>query len=199
MVSLSKTLSYLLRHGAQKERLPILPDGRIAVDELLRHKNLRGATVEDVCKVVAENDKQRFSVDKDDSGRLFIRANQGHSIQVPELELQAVTNASELPICLHGTSMQAWHLIRTQGLKRGNRNHIHFAAGKFGTVTSGVRKGCEVLIYVDVPKAMQAGITFFQSANGVILSEGLREGILPPEFFLKAETPTGQPLQLASK
>jgi RNA:NAD 2'-phosphotransferase (TPT1/KptA family) len=34
-VQISKTLSYLLRHGAQKERLPIRPDGFVRVRDLV--------------------------------------------------------------------------------------------------------------------------------------------------------------------
>ena len=35
-VRLSKTLSYILRHGAQKEGIPIRPDGYVKVDDLVR-------------------------------------------------------------------------------------------------------------------------------------------------------------------
>jgi len=35
-VQLSKTLSYLLRHGAEKEGLPIRSDGYVKVEDLVR-------------------------------------------------------------------------------------------------------------------------------------------------------------------
>jgi 2'-phosphotransferase len=35
-VQLSKTLSYLLRHGAEKEKLPIRDDGYVRVRDLVR-------------------------------------------------------------------------------------------------------------------------------------------------------------------
>ena len=53
------------------------------MDEILKktHK-LHGFTEEDVVKVVRDNDKQRFATEREDSGRLKIRANQGHTIEV---------------------------------------------------------------------------------------------------------------------
>lgn len=58
---------------------------------------------------------------------------------------------------IHGTSKSAYRFIQTQGLSRMNRNHIHFAAGLShdAKVISGIRQSAEVLIYLDVRKAMQ--------------------------------------------
>ena len=41
----------------------------------------RGYSEEDVRRVVADNEKQRFAL-KEESGRLWVRANQGHSMEV---------------------------------------------------------------------------------------------------------------------
>jgi len=43
---------------------------------------MHGYTIEDVKRIVKSNDKQRFSLEEDQDGRLKIRANQGHSIEV---------------------------------------------------------------------------------------------------------------------
>jgi 2'-phosphotransferase len=52
------------------------------VDEILRYvKKLNGFKIEDVKRVVESNDKKRFSLENEE-GRLKIRANQGHSIEV---------------------------------------------------------------------------------------------------------------------
>ena len=53
------------------------------MDEILKKtQKLHGFTEEDVMKVVQNNDKQRFATEREDSGRLKIRANQGHTIEV---------------------------------------------------------------------------------------------------------------------
>ena len=47
----------------------------------------------------------------------------------------------------------------------------------------GMRTSSQILIFISLQKALDAGITFFMSDNGVILTEGDDEGFLRPEFF----------------
>lgn len=133
-------------------------DGFVYVEDLLAHQQFRSFSVEDVQRVVANNDKQRFKLQTHpDDGRLQIRANQGHSVQVSlvqtsvcrayyscikltsrlhifqvsDLELKQV--APDDPDCpkeaVHGTYMKHWPSIRSQGLSRMNRTHVHLAPG----------------------------------------------------------------------
>lgn len=186
---LSKTMSFLLRHGAEKLRLPMLPGGFIYVDDLLNYNDLRGYSPEDVRRVVAENDKKRFYLAEDpETGRLKVRANQGHTFEVADLELEEITNADQFPNVIHGTYTQSWNSIKSQGLKRMGRNHIHFAPGEPGSdgVISGMRGSCDVLIYIDLQKALNDGIKFYRSANNVILSPGDEKGTLLPKYFANA-------------
>ena len=55
-----------------------------------------------------------------------------------------------------------------------------------------MRSSSEVLIYIDVAKAMAAGHKFFRSANGVVLSEGDDNGFIPPEYFARIELIQGE-------
>ena len=48
-----------------------------------------------------------------------------------------------------------------------------------------MRTSSRILIYVDVAKALEAGIKFWLSDNGVVLTEGNEDGRLPVEFFEK--------------
>lgn len=81
-VKLSKSLSYILRHGAAKEDIQIDEGGFAFVDDILARPNLRRFTSADVERVVANNDKQRFAMTTDSvTGRLKIRANQGHTME----------------------------------------------------------------------------------------------------------------------
>ena len=71
----------------------------------------KNATKEDIERVVANNDKQRFAL-KDDKGMLYIRANQGHTMDVTGLELEEIHSAVEAPVVVHGTYRKAFDAIR---------------------------------------------------------------------------------------
>jgi 2'-phosphotransferase len=82
--------------------------------------------------------------------------------------------------------MEAWESIVGQGLKRMQRNHIHFASGLPGKdgVISGMRKSCQVYIYLNAKKCAEDGIVFFRSDNGVLLTAGINDsGTLPVCYF----------------
>jgi len=57
---------------------------------------------------------------------------------------------------IHGTYYRFWNAIKSNGLSRMRRNHIHFATGLPGDsqVISGMRQSAQVLIYIDVRKAI---------------------------------------------
>ena len=187
-VKLSKLLSYTLRHGAAEMNLRMKSNGYVSVDDILNHKKFRGYTFSMLQSVVQNNDKKRFEIAETD-GQLFIRATQGHTIKTisdDEL-LQEITDPEEIPICIHGTYKNCIGSIMKTGLNKMSRNHIHMATDvpNGEHVISGARTNVQILIYIDVPKAMNAGIRFFRSNNGVILSPGLADGSIPSEYFSK--------------
>jgi len=184
-VKLSKALSWLLRHNAESEGFTLLAGGFLPVSDILKHRRFVGYTKEDVEVVVKNCVKQRFALKEDNDGRLLIRANQGHSIQTVDVELEEISHSSEAPKVIHGTNFKAWEAIKNLGLSKMNRNHIHFAAGEPGEegVISGMRSSAPVFIYIDVEKAMNDGIKFFKSANNVILSPGNGDGFIMPQYF----------------
>ncbi|XP_061900203.1 tRNA 2'-phosphotransferase 1 isoform X2 [Entelurus aequoreus] len=190
-VRLSKSLSYALRHGASQMGLHLSSDGFLYVEDLLAHPQFRWYKLEDVQRVVATNDKQRFKLcPHPEDGRLQIRANQGHTMQVTDLELKPVLAGS--PDCpaeaVHGSYMHNWTSIRQHGLSRMRRTHIHLAPGlpEEHGVISGMRKDCDLAVFIQVPEALADGIQFFWSENHVLLTPGDAEGKLPPKYFSRA-------------
>uniref|UniRef100_A0A670ZIU7 2'-phosphotransferase n=1 Tax=Pseudonaja textilis TaxID=8673 RepID=A0A670ZIU7_PSETE len=172
---------------------PFVPeslDGFVDLGEILRLPQFKAWSEEDVKRVVETNEKQRFALCRHpSSGHLQIRANQGHSIQVPELELTPLQDLQDFPETVaHGTLLRHWPAIRQRGLSRMGRTHIHLAPGLpgDGDVLSGMRNSSEVAIILDIPKALADGIPFFRSANGVILSPGNADGLLLPRYFSRA-------------
>ncbi|XP_063280919.1 tRNA 2'-phosphotransferase 1 isoform X2 [Prinia subflava] len=165
-VRLSKALSYVLRHGAAAEGLPMGPDGFVEVGALLRLRRFAGVSEGDVRRVVAADPKGRFALRPDP---LRVRANQGHSLPVPELELTPLRTPGALPPTLaHGTRRRLWAPIRAGGLRPMGRQHLHLAGGLPGD-----------------PGVRSDGIPFFRSANGVILTPGDAQGRIPPKYFLR--------------
>jgi 2'-phosphotransferase len=124
-----------------------------------------------------------------------------------KLELKPILSVSDIPtgVAVHGTDLEAWAAIAKSGLSKMKRNHIHLAqnvpgsgviSGALGSFISylhdtdklcvtGIRSSAKVLIYVDVQKAIEAGIEFWLSENGVVLTEGNEKGFLLPRFFDK--------------
>lgn len=198
-ISLSKALSWILRHGAIKEGLIITEEGFVAVDEILKHKSFRNYQLSDIQRVVAENEKQRFALRTDtETGILYIRANQGHSIQaIQKLDLDPILEASEAPVVIHGTYKKYWEKIKHEGLSHMSRMHIHFAPGDPGKeeVISGMRKSADLYIYIDMPKALADGLKFYRSLNNVILSPGNENGLILPKYFSKVADKHGRELQ----
>ncbi|XP_055090782.1 tRNA 2'-phosphotransferase 1 isoform X15 [Symphalangus syndactylus] len=157
-VQLSKALSYALRHGALKLGLPMGADGFVPLGALLQLPQFRGFSAEDVQRVVDTNRKQRFALQPGDpSTGLLIRANQGHSLQVPKLELMPLETPQALPpMLVHGTFWKHWPSILLEGLSCQGRTHIHLAPGLPGDpgVISGMRSHCEIAVFIDGPLAL---------------------------------------------
>lgn len=187
LIKLSKSLSWLLRHGASQEGLQFDEGGYIDVNKILALKQFRRYEESDIVKVVETNDKKRFDLRrKSEPGTLQIRANQGHSIPVAEEGLLAVLSESTAPeTIVHGTYLSKIDKILSQGLCRMNRNHVHFAPGlpKEGGVISGMRSSCDVYIVLDVKKALSSGLILYSSSNNVYLCAGDDKGFISPAFF----------------
>ena len=182
-VQFSKSLSYLLRHGAQKEGVAMSEDGWVRVTDALAWANGRESKFNEemVRAVVRNNEKQRFSLRDGSDGALEIRANQGHSVANVEVEMTPLTVETAPERAVHGTYNAAWPQIRTGGLNKMTRQHIHLARALPGEsgVISGMRSSCQRLVWVDVRRAIAAaGIPFFESSSGVLLTPGI-DGVLP--------------------
>lgn len=165
-VRVSKFLSLVLRHEPAKAGLVLDSAGWVDVDALLRGCAAAGVPVtrEELNQVVAENDKQRFAFSPDQKR---IRANQGHSVAV-ELDL-----APSVPPALlyHGTADRFLDSIKAKGLRKAQRTHVHLSAERATATEVGRRHGRPVVIAVAAAKMHQAGHKFFQSANGVWLTD----------------------------
>jgi 2'-phosphotransferase len=192
-IKLSKKLTSLLRHRIHENGLGdvLRPDGFVPLARVLASPGFRGTREEDVRTVVGHDNKQRFAIREED-GVSYIRANQGHTIKqgIEDDALLTPISPDELARigrAVHGTYRAAWDgIVSSGGLLRMSRSHIHLAAHLQGEggVVSGMRRSAQIHVWIDLAAAGHAGVRFYRSANGVILTPGLgEEGLLPMRTF----------------
>ncbi|CAI9764799.1 unnamed protein product [Fraxinus pennsylvanica] len=195
--ALGRLLTRILRHMASELKLDMRSDGYVNVQDLLKLKlktfaniPLHLHTVDDVREAVRKDNKQRFSL-LEENGELLIRANQGHTIAIVETEslLKPILSPEEVLVCVHGTYKKNLESILERGLKCMKRLHVHFSCGlpTDGEVISGMRRDVNLLIFLDVRKAMEDGMKLYMSDNRVILTEGF-DGVVPVKYFEKIES-----------
>jgi len=129
--------------------------------------------------------KMRFSL-KDIDDKIYMRANNGHSIaKVDEMDLMESISQDQIPAAIHGTTLEAWDSIRDKGLSPMTRRTIQMACGlpSDPLVKSGIRPSSTIYIWIDVRSAMEAGIPFFRTENGVICTPK----VIPSQFFSRVE------------
>ena len=175
----SKLLSYVLRHRPDSIGLALDAHGWAEVDGLLARLNAHGKRIDRALldRVVAENDKQRFAFSEDGTR---IRASQGHSIAV-DLQLRA---AEPPAVLYHGTASRFLKSIAAIGLRAGSRNHVHLSADLQTAVRVGARHGFPAVLAVDALRMRADGIAFYQSDNGVWLTQSVQ-----PKYLSQAGLP----------
>lgn len=167
-VTISKFLSKHLRHAPEKIGLVLDSAGWANVDELMDAcaRNHMVFTRAELDMVVAENDKKRFAFDETGTR---IRASQGHSIGV-ELGLQPITPPETL---YHGTGERSVEPILAEGLRKLRRDHVHLSADIETARKVGSRHGRPAIFLVASREMHQKGIPFYQSDNGVWLTDAV--------------------------
>lgn len=198
--NLSKGLSWLLRHHVVDQGLSITPGGYVSCEDILKLAQFNKFTLGDIKNVVDTNDKKRFTLNEED-GKLYIRANQGHSHTVAsQLNQDEVLTkiTTPLELVVHGTTLKNYNIIKKSGLKKIGRWHIHFAITddfvEGNHEQSGIRSSSRILIYLNMELAMVDGIEFYMSDNKVVLSQGIgEEGVIDSKYFSKViDTKTGK-------
>ncbi len=163
---ISKYLSLLLRHKPEVLGIQLDENGWTDVDELIGKMQAKGMEVDlDLLqKVVQNNDKQRFTFDKNSEK---IRANQGHSISI-NLDLKA----QEPPkVLFHGTATKNLPSISEKGLIKGSRQYVHLSTDKATATKVGQRYGKPIILHIDSAQMYKDGFDFYCSKNKVWLTD----------------------------
>jgi putative RNA 2'-phosphotransferase len=164
--NVSKFLSLVLRHAPGEIGIELDAQGWVECEILMSAANQHGVELnrELLDEVVRTNDKQRFAFSEDG---LWIRANQGHSVQV-ELDLKI----QEPPAVLfHGTVGKYLDAIRRDGLIKRLRHHVHLSRDIDTAMNVGSRRGKAVILKVDAARMQKDGHVFYLSENQVWLTD----------------------------
>jgi len=168
----SKFLSFVLRHKPEAIGLELDPNGWVDLAELMEKASPEISLDRDLIEqVVASSDKQRFAL-SDDGER--IRANQGHSVKV-DLELSPMDPPAVL---YHGTATRFLQSILKEGLRPGQRHHVHLSTDVETARSVGKRHGDPVILCISATEMHLKGHLFFLSDNGVWLTDEV-----PPAFL----------------
>lgn len=160
----SKLLARWLRHRPDAIDLTLDRHGWTNIGDLLTKAAAAGTpiTADELAQVVAENDKQRFSLSSDG---LRVRAAQGHSVDV-DLNLPFMTPP---PVLYHGTVRKFLATIRKQGLLPGSRQDVHLSATRETAIAVGARRGASIVLVIETFPVVRDGFRFRCADNGVWL------------------------------
>jgi len=119
--SMSKTLSYFLRHQPGEAGLSMDDHGYVPAGEMvavLRENGWDELTEPQLLSMVDEPEVERF-----ERRGSWLRATYGHSVNV-ELDPAPLDSPG---ILYHGTSRRAWSSIQVEGLKPQGRQYVHLS------------------------------------------------------------------------
>ena len=170
----SKFLSYVLRHEPHAIGLSLDREGWGNIDELIEGAKKSGHALDTdlIRAVVDSNDKKRFAISEDG---LRIRAVQGHSTQSVSIAyLEKVPPA----FLYHGTASRFLESILKEGLKPGERRHVHLSENIETATAVGQRYGKPVVLKIEALRMHQQGFKFYQADNDVWLTTSVA-----PEFI----------------
>ena len=173
-IRISKLLSLGLRHEPAALGVTLDARGWASVTDVLAGLATRALTLtaDELEDLVRDSDKQRFALSPDGAR---IRANQGHSLAI-DLGLPA---RAPPDILFHGTVARFLEPIRSEGLLRRARTHVHLSVDTETAETVARRRSGDIVILRVRAGAMhETGHAFYLSENGVWLTDRV-----PPEFL----------------
>ena len=180
---ISNAMSAVLRH---KLNPLVQKNGFLPVESILQDPDIKEhhATKVDLYAISqGDGGNTKFRSEKGymDNGVDAIRASQGRSAKMGVSD-EHVTKRPDLLFCIHGTSLDAAHIIVLQGHNRGSRAHIHMFEGVGAQgddmgharhLDCNIRSQCEVIVIIDDAACISDEICgFLESPNLAILSEG---------------------------
>jgi len=159
--SLSRFLSYVLRHAPQELGLVLDRSGFVSLDKLLAamHAESRWRWVrkDDLLNLVASSPRRRFEIGGD-----RIRALYGHTVP------QTMVHEQVIPpeYLFHGTARRFFSSIECSGLLPARRAFVHLSCSIEEALAVGKRRDSDPVVYrVLALAAHNQGIRFYRAGD----------------------------------
>lgn len=168
LIKISKFISFVLRHKPQAIGVTLGVDGWVEIENFLSQSALHGnvITLDDLKIVVAQDDKQRYSISQDG---LYVRANQGHSAKA-DIKFPRKTPPE---ILFHGTSSKNAISIKSNGLSKMKRHHVHLSTNPDTALNVGSRHGEPIIFQIKAKQMHIDGYHFYFSENKIWLTDNI--------------------------
>lgn len=173
--TLSKEISYALRHAPWEYELELDVAGFVPIDQLLHAINASGSydrevTRADLEEIIRTSNKARHEIIGD-----RIRALYGHSVPM------SIRKEPGTPpdILYHGTNEFAMKAIAEKGILPMGRQYVHMSVDpEMAKAVAKRRKGLTAILQIDTVKAREAGVEFYIGNDKVWLAKAI-----PSEFL----------------
>ncbi|KAK7466320.1 tRNA 2'-phosphotransferase [Stygiomarasmius scandens] len=191
-VTLTKRLSYLLRHGAEAEGLNIRPDGWVPLGDVLKHATMMGVSLEGLQKVLQRDPQRRIKLKEEpvsqNTSTWWIKASGRHSIPSVNTAVKQIKSVEQVSAVLYCVNWTKWDSIKQYGIwPEKDDSLIHFIQSvheNYGIEAH--RNTSQVVIQLDLSKAILEGLQFFITNDHSIVTAGDYRGCVGPEYIYKA-------------
>lgn len=158
--TVSKFLSYILRHHPEEIGIKVDKNGWVRISELITQSQKHGKPLnrQIIGQVSLEGIKKRFIISED---KQYIRAGYGHSIDV-DLQLRAKNPPEKL---YHGTAQKHITSILAEGIEARSRNFVHLSTTVDEAQQVGGRHGTPQILVVQSQLMQVKGYDFYQSES----------------------------------
>ena len=161
-ITLSKKMSYALRHRPDEFGLDMAPDASVFLDDLSK---ALGTSTDDILYVVRHDNKGRFTYNPETS-RIWCK--HGHTIDGVNPDLEIVdSSADDLPgVLYHGTKDHFIKSIMRDGLRNMDRNFVHLTPSlETARSVADRRSGKSVILKVSMDNLLGSGYTLYKSGE----------------------------------
>ena len=189
--AISKCMSKELRH---QDQCHMQRDGFMPLDDLLKLESTTDlfASLDEVRRIVrgvGGNNKGRFEIGvMKDNHTPAIRDAQGHS-QASGVADDILPLADGLVTLVHGATYKAARSIVKEGISKMDRLRVHLyesdLEGRLIRNDAKLRPSTEVIAVVSAERCERYGLIFHKSSNGVILTSGGEDGMIPADCILR--------------